>query len=170
MRKSSASKETEGSSSSEGVQESDCAGECKTCTPCEPITGEGAKTRFNPDNAPSWVIVKIPFILTEKIAERKWNGFWGRIVEVGATLKVDTDPEVVSLLQSDVVPIWNPTPSFCSIVERILRLQSFDTVYEFGKIVLNRMQRRVVWDAAALAYLDAVEQVELARWAIEQAL
>jgi hypothetical protein len=32
------------------------------------------------------------------------------------------------------------------------------------------MQRKVVWDAAALAYLDAVEQVELARRAIEQAL
>lgn len=170
LRKSSASKKTEGSSSSDPVQESDCGGECKTCTPCEPITGEGVKTRFSPDSAPSWVIVKIPFIPTEKIAERKWNGFWGRIVEVGATLKVDMGPEVVSLLHSDVVAIWNPTPSFCSIAERILRLQSFGTVYEFGKIVLNRMQRRVVWDAAALAYLDAVEQVELARRAIEQAL
>jgi hypothetical protein len=91
-------------------------------------------------------------------------------VEVGATLKVDMGQEVVSLLHSDVVAIWNPTPSFCSIAERILRLQSFGTVYEFGKIVLNRMQRKVVWDAAALAYLDAVEQVELARRAIEQAL
>ena len=170
LRKSSASKKTEGSISSEPVQESDCGGECKTCTPCEPITGEGVKTRFSPDSAPSWVIVKIPFIPTEKIAERKWNGFWGRIVEVGATLKVDMGSEVVSLLQSDVVAILNPTPSFCSIAERILRLQSFGTVYEFGKIVLNRMQRKVVWDAAALAYLDAVEQVELARRAIEQAL
>ena len=170
LRKSSASKKTEGSSSSEGVQEGDCGGECKTCTPCEPITGEGVKTRFSPDSAPSWVIVKIPFIPKEKIAERKWNGFWGRIVEVGATLKVDMGSEVVSLLQSDVVAILNPTPSFCSIAERILRLQSFGTVYEFGKIVLNRMQRKVVWDAAALAYLDAVEQVELARRAIEQAL
>ena len=170
LRKSSASKKTEGSSSSEPVQESDCGGECKTCTPCEPITGEGVKTRFSPDSAPSWVIVKIPFIPKEKIAERKWNGFWGRVVEVGATLKVDMGPEVVSLLQSDVVAILNPTPSFCSIAERILRLQSFGTVYEFGKIVLNRMQRKVVWDAAALAYLDAVEQVELARRAIEQAL
>lgn len=170
LRKSSASKETEGRSSSEQVQEGDCGGECKTCTPCEPITGEGVKTRFSPDSAPSWVIVKIPFIPTEKIAQRKWNGFWGRIVEVGGTLKVDMGPEVVSLLHSDVVAIWNPTPSFCSIAERILRLQSFGTVYEFGKIVLNRMQRKVVWDAAALAYLDAVEQVELARRAIEQAL
>lgn len=170
LRKSSASKETEGSISSEPVQESDCGGECKTCTPCEPITGEGVKTRFGPDSAGAWVIVKIPFIPTEKIAQRKWNGFWGRIVEVGATLKVDMGSEVVSLLQSDVVAILNPTPSFCSIAERILRLQSFGTVYEFGKIVLNRMQRKVVWDAAALAYLDAVEQVELARRAIEQAL
>ena len=170
LRKSSASKETEGSISSEPVQESDCGGECKTCTPCEPITGEGVKTRFSPDSAPSWVIVKIPFIATEKIAQRKWNGFWGRVVEVGATLKVDMGSEVVSLLQSDVVAILNPTPSFCSIAERILRLQSFGTVYEFGKIVLNRMQRKVVWDATALAYLDAVEQVELARRAIEQAL
>jgi len=170
LRKSSASKETEGSSSSEGVQEGDCGGKCKTCTPCEPITGEGVKTRFSPDSAPSWVIVKIPFIPTEKIAQRKWNGFWGRVVEVGATLKVDMGSEVVSLLQSDVVAILNPTPSFCSIAERILRLQSFGTVYEFGKIVLNRMQRKVVWDATALAYLDAVEQVELARRAIEQAL
>ena len=170
LRKSSASKKTEGSISSEGVQEGDCGGECKTCTPCEPITGEGVKTRFSPDSAPSWVIVKIPFIPTEKIAQRKWNGFWGRIVEVGATLKVDMGQEVVSLLHSDVVAIWNPTPSFCSIAERILRLQSFGTVYEFGKIVLNRMQRKVVWDAAALAYLDAVEQVELARRAIQQAL
>jgi len=170
LRKSSASKETEGSISSEPVQESDCGGECKTCTPCEPITGEGVKTRFGPDSAGAWVMVKIPFIPTEKIAERKWNGFWGRIVEVGATLKVDMGSEVVSLLQSDVVAILNPTPSFCSIAERILRLQSFGTVYEFGKIVLNRMQRKVVWDAAALAYLDAVEQVELARRAIEQAL
>ncbi|MEG4584695.1 ParB N-terminal domain-containing protein [Microcoleus sp. MOSTC5] len=170
LRKSSASKKTEGSISSEPVQESDCGGECKTCTPCEPITGEGVKTHFGPDSAGAWVIVKIPFIPTEKIAERKWNGFWGRIVEVGATLKVDMGSEVVSLLQSDVVAILNPTPSFCSIAERILRLQSFGTVYEFGKIVLNRMQRRVVWDAAALAYLDAVEQVELARRAIEQAL
>ena len=170
LRKSSASKKTEGSSSSEPVQESDCGGECKTCTPCEPITGEGVKTRFGLDSAGAWVIVKIPFIPKEKIAERKWNGFWGRIVEVGATLKVDMGSEVVSLLQSDVVAILNPTPSFCSIAERILRLQSFGTVYEFGKIVLNRMQRKVVWDAAALAYLDAVEQVELARRAIEQAL
>lgn len=170
LRKSSASKKTEGSSSSEPVQESDCGEECKTCTPCEPITGEGVKTRFGSDNAGAWVIVKIPFIPKEKIAERKWNGFWGRIVEVGATLKVDMGSEVVSLLQSDVVAILNPTPSFCSIAERILRLQSFGTVYEFGKIVLNRMQRKVVWDAAALAYLDAVEQVELARRAIEQAL
>jgi ParB-like nuclease domain len=170
LRKSSASKETEGSSSSEGVQEGDCGGECKTCAPCEPITGEKVKTRFGPDSAGAWVIVKIPFIPKEKIAERKWNGFWGRIVEVGATLKVDMGSEVVSLLHSDVVAILNPTPSFCSIAERILRLQSFGTVYEFGKIVLNRMQRRVVWDAAALAYLDAVEQVELARRAIEQAL
>jgi ParB family chromosome partitioning protein len=170
LRKSSASKETEGSSSSEPIQEGDCGGECKTCTPCEPITGKGVKTRFDPDSAGAWVIVKIPFIPTEKIVERKWNGFWGRIVEVGATLKVDMGSEVVSLLQSDVVAILNPTPSFCSIAERILRLQSFGTVYEFGKIVLNRMQRKVVWDAAALAYLDAVEQVELARRAIEQAL
>ena len=170
LRKSSASKKTEGSISSEPVQESDCGGECKTCTPCEPITGEGVKTRFGPDSAGAWVIVKIPFIPKEKITERKWNGFWGRIVEVGATLKVDMGSEVVSLLQSDVVAILNPTPSFCSIAERILRLQSFGTVYEFGKIVLNRMQRKVVWDAAALAYLDAVEQVELARRAIEQAL
>ena len=115
LRKSSASKKTEGSISSEPVQESDCGGECKTCTPCEPITGEGVKTRFSPDSAPSWVIVKIPFIPTEKIAQRKWNGFWGRVVEVGATLKVDMGPEVVSLLHSDVVAILNPTPSFCSI-------------------------------------------------------
>lgn len=112
LRKSSASKETEGSISSEPVQEGDCGGECKTCTPCEPITGEGVKTRFSPDSAPSWVIVKIPFIPTEKIAERKWNGFWSRVVEVGATLKVDMSPEVVSLLQSHVVANMGPNAEF----------------------------------------------------------
>ena len=106
----------------------------------------------------------------EKIPERKWNGFWGRITEVGTTLKVDMGAEVVSLIESDVVAIEDSTPNFCQVAERILKLQSFDTVYEFGKVILNRMQQTLSWDTAALAYLDAVEQIELARIAIERAL
>ena len=122
------------------------------------------------DSVGSWVIIKIPLFPLEKTPERKWNGFWGRITEVGATLKVDIGLEVVSLLQSDVELIENPAPSFCKVAERVLRLQSFDTVHEFGKVILNRIQQTLSWDAAALTYLDAVEQIELARRAIEQAL
>lgn len=118
----------------------------------------------------SWVVIKIPFIPKDKIPERKWNGFWGRITEVGTTIKVNLGSEVVSLLQSDIELIENPTPSFCQVAERVLRLQSFDTMHEFGKVILNRMQQTFSWDAAALAYLDAVEQIELARRAIERAL
>lgn len=117
-----------------------------------------------------WVIVNIPLFPLEKTPERKWNGFWGKISEVGVTLKVDLGMEVVPLLPSDVELIENPTPSFCQVAERILRLQKFDTVHEFGKVILNRMQQTLLWDATTLAYLDAVEQIELARRAIEQAL
>ncbi|MFB2895185.1 ParB/RepB/Spo0J family partition protein [Aerosakkonemataceae cyanobacterium BLCC-F50] len=121
-------------------------------------------------NIGTWVIVNIPLFPLEKTPERKWNGFWGKISEVGVTLKVDLGMEVVPLLPSDIELIENLTPSFCQVAERILRLQKFDTVHEFGKVILNRMQQTLLWDATTLAYLDAVEQIELARRAIEQAL
>ncbi len=117
----------------------------------------------------TWVMIKIPLVPKERIPQRKWNGFWGRITAVGMTLKVDMGSEIVSLLLSDVEVIENPSSHFCQVAERILRLQQFDTVHEFGKMILNRMQKRLSWDAATLAYLDAVEQIELAHRAIEQA-
>lgn len=129
-----------------------------------------SKKHFTSDSVGTWVIVKIPLFPLDKTPERKWNGFWGRITEVGTTLKVNMGPEIVPLLESDVVAIKDLTPSFCEVAERVLRLQSFETVHEFGKVILNRMQQTSCWDAAALAYLDAVEQIELARRAIEQAL
>ncbi|HAZ48768.1 MAG TPA: chromosome partitioning protein ParB [Cyanobacteria bacterium UBA11369] len=129
-----------------------------------------SKKHFTPESVGSWVIVKIPLFALDQTPERKWNGFWGRITEVGITLKVDMGTEIVPLLESDVVEISDPTPTFCEIAERVLRLQSFETVHEFGKVILNRMQQTSCWDTAALTYLDAVEQIELARRAIEQAL
>ncbi|VXD16780.1 ParB/RepB/Spo0J family partition protein [Planktothrix paucivesiculata] len=117
----------------------------------------------------TWVIIKIPLVPKERIPQRKWNGFWGRITAVGITVKVDMGSEILSLLLSDVEVIENPQPDFCQVAERILRLQRFDTVHEFGKMILNRMQKRLSWDAATLTYLDAVEQIELAHRAIEQA-
>ncbi|VXD22139.1 hypothetical protein PL8927_730012 [Planktothrix serta PCC 8927] len=117
----------------------------------------------------TWVMIKIPLVPKERIPQRKWNGFWGRITAVGMTVKVDMGSEILSLLLSDVEVIENPQPDFCQVAERILRLQRFDTVHEFGKMILNRMQKRLSWDAAILTYLDAVEQIELAHRAIEQA-
>ena len=129
-----------------------------------------SKQHFTPQSVGSWVIVRIPLFPLDKTPERKWNGYWGRIISVGTTLKVDMGPEIVPLLKSDVLAIEDPTPTFCQVAERVLRLQSFERVHEFGKVILNRMQQTSCWDAAALAYLDAVEQIELARRAIEQAL
>lgn len=129
-----------------------------------------SKQHFTAESVGSWVMVRIALFPLDKTPERKWNGYWGRITEVGTTLKVDMGPEIVPLLESDVVAIEDAMPNFGEVAERVLRLQSFERVHEFGKVILNRMQQTSCWDAAALAYLDAVEKIELARRAIEQAL
>ncbi|MCL1474436.1 hypothetical protein [Argonema antarcticum] len=120
-----------------------------------------SKQHFTPESVGSWVMVRIPLFPLDKTPERKWNGYWGRITEVGTTLKVDMGPEIVPLLESDVVAIEDAMPNFGEVAERVLRLQSFERVHEFGKVILNRMQQTSCWDAAALAYLDAVEQIEV---------
>jgi len=91
--------------------------------------------------------------------QRKWNGFWGKVAQLGemGSLKVDMGKESLRLFPRDVHPVDAPNTELQQVVERVLRLRRLD-LDEFEEGILDMFQRREWFKPRQLDHLDFIEK------------
>jgi len=95
--------------------------------------------------------------------EKRWNGFWGKVTQLGemGSLKVDMGSESLQLFPRDIKPIDTPDSELRSVVERVLYLRRLVELDEFEQGMLDMLQRREWFSPRQLHYLKVVESFYL---------
>ncbi len=140
------------------------------------IEGVGDKVRFsphelnllvraapqNPAHIGSIVFVSIDRHEAASPHEKRWNGFWGKVTQLGemGSLTVDVGKESLQLFPRDLKPIDAPDSELRSVVERVLRLRGFE-LDEIESRMLEVFQRREWFTSRQLKYLDFLEKFYL---------
>jgi len=91
--------------------------------------------------------------------EKKWNGYWGRVTQVGemGSLSVDVGFESLQLFTRDLKPVEQQSAELRQVVERVLRLRSLE-LDEFEEGILDMFQRREWFKPRQLEHLDCIEK------------
>ncbi len=91
--------------------------------------------------------------------DRKWNGFWGKVTQIGemGSLSVDVGKESLRLFLRDLKPVDSPTSELRQVVERVLRLRRFE-LDEVEEAILDVLQRREWFKPRQLDHLDFIEK------------
>lgn len=94
--------------------------------------------------------------------EKKWNGCWGKVTQIGemGSVTVDVGKESLQLFPRDLKPIDAPTSSLHEVVDRVLLLHRLE-LDEVESIVLDVIQRREWFTPRQLDYLDFMENFYL---------
>ena len=92
--------------------------------------------------------------------EKKWNGFWGQVQQIGerGSLRVDVGFETLQLLPRDLKPIDAPSPDLRQVVERVLRLRTLE-LDEIEQRMLDLIQRREWFTSKQLIHLENIEKL-----------
>ncbi len=140
------------------------------------VSIEGDKLRFSPHEL-SWLVraapqnpVRIGDIVFVGIDareaasphEKRWNGFWGKVTQLGemGSLTVDVGKESLQLFPRDIKPIDAADSELRSVVERVLGLRRLE-LDEFEQGMLDMLQRREWFSPRQLHYLKVVESFYL---------
>jgi hypothetical protein len=94
--------------------------------------------------------------------EKKWNGCWGKVTQIGesSTVKVNVGRDYLQLFPRDLKPIDAPSSTLQDVVERVLRLRGFE-LDEIEETMLDVLQRREWFASRQLDYLDFMEKLYL---------
>ena len=94
--------------------------------------------------------------------EKKWNGCWGKVTQIGqmGSVTVDVGNELLQLFPRDLKPIDAPTTDLREVVERVLRLRGFE-LDEIEEKILDIFQLREWFTSRQLDYLDFMEKLYL---------
>jgi hypothetical protein len=94
--------------------------------------------------------------------ERKWNGYWGKITQIGevGSISVDVGKQSLQLFPRDLKQIDAQGTEFRQVVERVLRLRRLE-LDEVEEAMLDIFQRRYWFNPCQLDYLDFMEKIRL---------
>ncbi len=114
----------------------------------------------NPVHAGDLVFIHINSQEAVSPQEKRWNGFWGKVSQVGemGSLSVDVGKESLQLFPRDVKPVDSPSSELRQVVERVLRLRRL-ALDEVEEGMLNMFQRREWFTPRQLDYLDVMEKL-----------
>lgn len=106
------------------------------------------------------VFIDIDRYEAAKLQEKKWNGFWGKVTQIGETgsLQVDVGKESLQLFFRDLKPIDSPGTDLRHLVERVLRLRGFE-LDEIEEKMLDVIQRREWFTYLQLIHLENIEKL-----------
>ncbi len=140
------------------------------------IEGVGDKVRFSPHELSLLVraapqnpvhIGDIVFVSIDRHEaasphEKRWNGFWGKVTQLGemGSLTVDVGKESLQLFPRDLKPIDAPDSELRSVLERVLGLRKLE-LDDFEEGILDMFQRREWFKPRQLHYLDFIEKFYL---------
>jgi len=140
------------------------------------IQGVDDKVRFSPDElsllvraAPQnpvhigdIVFVRIECHEAASHQDKKWNGFWGKVMKIGelGSLTVDVGKESLQLFSRDLKLIDTPSNELTQVVDRVLCLRRLE-IEEFEQGLLDMLQRREWFSPRQLHYLKIVESFYL---------
>ena len=137
------------------------------------IEGSPDKIRFDPSelcllvrSAPQTpvrvgdiVFIRIDRHEAASLEQKKWNGFWGQVAQIGemGSFKINVGSVSLQLFPRDVNPIDTPSNELRQVVERVLRLR-LQELDEVEKAVLDVLQRREWFKPRQLYHLDFIEK------------
>ena len=92
--------------------------------------------------------------------EKKWNGFWGIVTQIGelGSLAVNVGSESLRLFSRDLKPIDAPSSQLRDVAWRLLRLRSLE-LDEIEQRMLDVLQRREWFTSKQLVHLDHLESL-----------
>ena len=92
--------------------------------------------------------------------QKKWNGFWGKVAQIGemGSLKVDVGSVSLQLFPRDVQPVDAPSNELRHFVERVLHLRRLK-LDEMEENMLDWLQRREWCTAHQLIHLENIEKL-----------
>jgi ParB-like chromosome segregation protein Spo0J/ribosomal protein L21E len=99
--------------------------------------------------------------------EKKWNGYWGKVMQISdrGSVTVDVGEESLQLFPRDLKPIDAPSFTLREVVQRVQRLRSLE-LDEIEEKMLDVFQRREWFTPRQLDYLDFMEKLYFANRAV----
>jgi len=115
----------------------------------------------NPIQIGDIVFVRIDRHEAASIQQRKWNGYWGRVVQIGemGSLRIDVGSESLQLFPRDVKPIDAQSAELRQVVERVLQLRFLD-LDEVEQRILDVFQRREWLTSRQMDYLNFMSRCD----------
>ena len=92
--------------------------------------------------------------------ERKWNGFWGEVTQIGETgsIVVNVGVQPLRLFGRDLKPLDASSDQLRDVATRVLRLRLL-VLEEMEEKMLDVLQTRDWFTTKQLLYLEAIERV-----------
>ena len=92
--------------------------------------------------------------------EKKWNGCWGKVTQIGerSSVKVDVGFKSLQLFPRDLKATDAPSVDLRDVVERVLRLRGFE-LDEIEQRMLDVLQRREWLTPKQLIHLENIERL-----------
>ena len=92
--------------------------------------------------------------------ERKWNGFWGEVTQIGetGTIVVNVGVQHLRLFGRDLKPLNGLSDQLREVATRVLRLRKL-VLEDVEEKMLDVLQTRNWFTAKQLLYLEAIERV-----------
>ncbi len=116
----------------------------------------------NPIQVEDIVFIRIDRQEAASPQEKRWNGFWGKVTQIGemGSLSVDVGSESFQLFSRDVKPVDSPSSELRQVAERVLRLRRLE-LDEVEEKMLDVLQRREWFTPRHLDYLGFMEKFYL---------
>jgi hypothetical protein len=105
-------------------------------------------------------LVRIDRAAVIEAANKKYQGLWGIVLEIGelGSVKVDVGRVVLQLLPFDLKPIDAPSSQFKDVAVRVLRLRKLE-LDEIEEKMLDVLQVREWFTSHQLIYLKTIEKL-----------
>jgi len=113
----------------------------------------------NPVHVEDIVFIRIDAREAASTQEKRWNGFWGKVAQIGemGSLSVDVGSESFQLFPRDVKLVDSPSSELRQVAEQVLRLRRLE-LDEVEEKILDVLQRREWFTPRQSDYLDVMEK------------
>ena len=105
-------------------------------------------------------LVRLDCATAVEVANKKYQGLWGIVLEIGelGSVKVDVGKVVLQLLPFDLKSIDAPSPQLKDVAVRVLRLRKLE-LDEIEEKMLDVLQVREWFTSHQLIYLKTIEKL-----------